>query len=205
MHVESSVGRCLRIFILPGLLLLATPGYADWVLDNERSQLNFISIKAGNIAESHSFGQMSGSVADTGQVRIVIALLSVDTKIPIRDERMKEFLFESNIFPNATISADVPSELLANLAPASADNATITGSLAIKDRKVDLSAEVTALKLDEQTLVVSTTQPILVNGAALGLSPGIEKLRELAGLPSISQAVPVTFVLTFEANADSGK
>jgi hypothetical protein len=32
------------------------------------------------------------------------------------------------------------------------------------------------------------------------LSEGVEKLRELAGLPSISQSVPVSLVMTFDAN-----
>jgi len=37
-----------------------------------------------------------------------------------------------------------------------------------------------------------------VNASQVGLLAGIEKLRELAGLPSISPAVPVTFSLIFE-------
>jgi hypothetical protein len=32
----------------------------------------------------------------------------------------------------------------------------------------------------------------------VGLVAGIESLREIAGLPSISKAVPVSFVLTFD-------
>jgi hypothetical protein len=39
---------------------------------------------------------------------------------------------------------------------------------------------------------------VIVNAANLGLADGLEKLREIAGLPSISKAVPVSFVLVFE-------
>jgi len=45
-------------------------------------------------------------------------------------------------------------------------------------------------------LVVSRT-PVVVNAASLRLVDGIEKLRELASLPSISKAVTVSFALTF--------
>jgi hypothetical protein len=36
-----------------------------------------------------------------------------------------------------------------------------------------------------------------VDAAKFGLSDGVEKLREIAGLDSISHAVPVSFVMTF--------
>jgi hypothetical protein len=47
-------------------------------------------------------------------------------------------------------------------------------------------------------VVVANLQPIVLNTASLGLGDGVEKLRELAGLPNITQAVPVTFVITFD-------
>ncbi|MEM7077670.1 MAG: YceI family protein [Pseudomonadota bacterium] len=197
MSLESVVHAPRTLLACAAAMLLALPGYAQWSLDNDRSQLNFISIKAGNIAESHTFTQLSGDIADSGTVKVAIALLSVDTKIPIRDERMKEFLFESNIFPTATITANIAPQRLAGLQPGETTRENVNGTLAIKDRSIDMSAEITASRTTEHTLVVATSQPILVNSAALGLGAGVEKLRELAGLPSISQAVPVTFVLTF--------
>jgi hypothetical protein len=43
-------------------------------------------------------------------------------------------------------------------------------------------------------------KPIIVNAGSLNLVEGVEALRESAGLPSISKAVPVTFVLQFVAS-----
>jgi len=44
--------------------------------------------------------------------------------------------------------------------------------------------------------VVSSLAPVIVQANEFGLVAGVEKLKELAGLPSISLAVPVSFVLT---------
>jgi hypothetical protein len=53
--------------------------------------------------------------------------------------------------------------------------------------------------LTADRLLVSSVRPVIVNAGPLGLDEGVERLREAAGLPSISPAVPVTFQLTFLA------
>ena len=47
-------------------------------------------------------------------------------------------------------------------------------------------------------VVASTSKPIIVTAASHGLVDGVEALREIAGLPSISRSVPVTFNVVFE-------
>ena len=39
--------------------------------------------------------------------------------------------------------------------------------------------------------------PCLSEAAVFGLSDGVDKLRELAGLPAITPAAPVNFTLTY--------
>ena len=63
---------------------------------------------------------------------------------------------------------------------------------------MDVETEVSAVRLADNRLMVSTTQPLLLNASALGLADGVERLRAIANLPSISLAVPVTFQLLFE-------
>ena len=76
-------------------LLLSPATWADWTLDNAGSRLSFVSIKATNVAEVHTFDALSGSVGGDGHARVVIQLASVNTLIPIRDERMREMLFQT--------------------------------------------------------------------------------------------------------------
>ena len=52
-------------------------------------------------------------------------------------------------------------------------------------------------RLSDSRVLVSSLKPVIVNAGVFDLANGIEELRELAGLPAISKAVPVSFVLMF--------
>ncbi len=189
--------RMSKIATLFTVTLIAPLSWGEWALDNDHSRLSFISIKATDVGEVHSFKQLSGSVLDNGQVNVVINLASVETLIPIRNERMQEFLFQTPLFPTASISTTIDPSTLNALSTSGVQNLTVAATLGLKDKTIPLSIEVLAAKLDNQTLVVSSVAPIILTAQTAGLAEGIEKLRELAGLPNISQAVPVSFVLTF--------
>ena len=60
-----------------------------------------------------------------------------------------------------------------------------------------VQGDVLVVPVDGNTVNVTTVAPIVVNANGLELVAGIEALREVAGLPSISYSVPVTFSLTF--------
>lgn len=47
------------------------------------------------------------------------------------------------------------------------------------------------------SMIVRSAVPIIVDVKDFGLSAGVEKLRELAGLKSISTEMPVQFLLVF--------
>ena len=83
------------------LACVATTARAEWVLDNDASRLSFVSTKAGSVAEVHRFTSLRGGIDRRGNVAVAIFLQSVDTLIPIRDERMRELLFETATFPAA--------------------------------------------------------------------------------------------------------
>src|SRR5690606_19855903 len=89
---------------------------ADWQLNNDQSQLNFISTKKQNIAEIHHFGSLSGQLTETGAFTLNIDLDSVDTGVEIRDTRMKELLFNVMDFPTAELTAQVKPALINDLA-----------------------------------------------------------------------------------------
>lgn len=180
------------------LALAAPPSLAAWRLDNAGSTLSFVSVKAGDLGEVHRFDRLSGSVSDSGAVEVVIDLASVDTMIPIRDERMREMLFEVGRFPTATLNATVDLEALLALKPGETAPLAMSVDLTVKSATLTLAVEALAARLSEGRVLVATRQPVVVNAAALGLGDGIEKLREVAGLPSISKAVPVSFVVVFE-------
>ncbi len=179
-------------------LLAAGPSFASWSLDNDASQVSFVSVKAGDAGEVHRFTEISGALSGDGNASVTIQLASVDTLIPLRDERMRELLFETNVFPTATLSTDIDMDALNNIEPGANVDMTVTLKLDLRDQKLELPAEMIVARLGDHRLMVSSRKPVIVNAASVDLVEGIEALRAVANLPSISKAVPVSFVLTFE-------
>ncbi len=179
------------------LFLFSTPVFPDWNLVNEESRLNFISIKASDIAEIHTFKELSGSVKDNGQAQVVINLSSLETLIPIRNERMGNLLFETKVYPVASfkLKLDLQTFLLTEVGKSS--DVTHRGVLKLKGKQFTMPVKISVTRLSDQSFLVKSSEPLLLNADSLGLSDGIESLRVIAGLPSISKSVPVTFSLIF--------
>jgi len=187
-------------FIVSAMLSSAfiSSAFAAWELDNDNSRINFVSIKKGNVAELGRFTHLEGTISDTGETVLKINLASVDTKIPIRDERMRDFLFEVPKFAQATFSAQIDLSFLNNLPVSGRAIQIIGGKFNLHGISKDIKADVMLTRLSLNQFSVSSFAPVLLNTEDFQMNAGIEKLRESAGLPSISSAVPVTFHLTFK-------
>lgn len=169
---------------------------ADWTIDNEYSRLSFVSIKADTVAEVHHFQELEGWLGADGRFRLNIMLASVETGIPIRNERMRELFFNTAEFPTASLSADVDMSPLLSLVVGAQTTMVSEAQLTLLGNSTDLTIETVVARLDANTLLITSAQPIVVDAGALGLTQGVEQLRQIAGLPSISPAVPVSFRLT---------
>ncbi|MBK1631635.1 polyisoprenoid-binding protein [Thiohalocapsa halophila] len=181
------------------LALAAGPAIAGWTMDPARSHLSFVSIKAKDVGEVNTFKEMTGAITDDGQVTVSMFLDSVETLIPIRNERMREFLFETTNYKDATLTAKVEPAIIAEMQPGQIQQITAEGNLSLHGETQPMIISMQAAKLDDGTVMVASTKPLIVDAAKFGLSDGVEKLREIAGLASISHAVPVTFLMTFVA------
>ena len=177
-------------------LLLVQPALADWSLDNARSVVNFISVKNASVGEVHRFGSLAGSVSDDGAVQLVIDLDSVETLIPIRNQRMRELLFETVRFPSATLQASVPAELT-QLAAGERRIARIDLAVDLHGASRSYAVDVLVSGGADGSLEVALREPLIVQAADFGLDGGVGVLQEVAGLKSISTAVPVTAQLVF--------
>ncbi|MGI2853369.1 YceI family protein [Shewanella algae] len=168
---------------------------ADWQLDNADSRVSFVSVKKGDIAEVHEFNQLSGTLAENGEFKLEIPLSGVNTGIEIRDKRMQTMLFEVANFPQLTLTAHVPTEQVNNLKPGELLTLEIDGILSLHGKSQHKSFGVVVARLGDSGLLVTSIRPVIVYAEEFNLTDGLEKLREIAGLSSISQAVPVSFVL----------
>jgi hypothetical protein len=186
-----------KIFLIT-TLLVASQAQAAWTLKNDQSVLSFISIKASDIAEVHHFKQLSGAVADDGSANVEIELVSLETMIPVRNQRMQDMLFAIKVFPVATISTAIDLSVLGSLAVGTFAVITAEVLVELHGEAAPMVMDLRVTRLSERQFTVSSQQPVILNAGMFNLVDGIEKLREVAGLPNISKAVPVSFTLLFE-------
>jgi len=188
----------ITFFILLAVVTFS-PAQAEWVLNGEDSTISFVSTKAVTVAEVHTFATLEGSVDAGGRVEISINLSSVKTGIELRDDRMREMLFETETFAAATMTARVDAGMLEALASGDSATATVDGELALHGETIPMVFDVLIARTGNTQLLVISEKPVVVNASLFNLGDGVERLREVAGLPSISTAVPVSFVLSFDA------
>ena len=191
------ISKLKSIFCFVAVLFLASSAAAHWELDNNSSTLSFVTVKADHVGEVHTFDQLSGDINDDGSVQITIELASVNTLIDIRNERMQNMLFETNLFPQATISGEIDLDAVAEMDVGVSQAISVDFDLAIHGESSSYTADVLVTRT-ESGVLASTVKPIIVMADTHGLVSGVEALREVAGLPSISRAVPVSFNVVFE-------
>jgi polyisoprenoid-binding protein YceI len=198
ISTPATFATFVRPFITAALVLLALPSHAQWTLDSAASELRFVTIKNTNVAEVQQFKKLSGELAPSGAVKLVIELGSVETQIPLRNERLQTLLFDVAQFPVAQFEGRVDMAQIAAMKPGASLDLDLDGQLSLHGKAQDTKALLRVVRLAGERLQVSTRAPILVSAAPFDLARGIEKLRELMGLPNIIGTVPVSFALTFQ-------
>ncbi len=169
----------------------------EWTLDAAASRLTYVSIKAGEVAEANRFSRLSGSVAPDGTASLDVDLASVDTGVEVRDERMRELFFDIAANPKATITATLDPARFSGLAVGQSLTRPLKASVTIKGATAEVETDVLVTRVTEDRVMVVPTAPVIISTDMFGLTDELGELRALAQLPSITPAVPVTFLLAF--------
>ena len=188
------IGKSAAVVLLCGM---ASSVFAQWELDDQSSAVGFITTKNATVAESHSFTSLTGYISNDGKLQVEIALDSVETLIPIRNERMRQMLFETVDFPMAKISAEIDDTVMKAVSDGDVLVAEVPITLSLHGQEKLLSVPVVLIGTADGSILAVASSPIVVNAADFGLEKGVALLREAAGLKSISTAVPVSFQLYF--------
>ena len=170
---------------------------AGWVIDPVGSYVGFASVKNDLIAENHSFTQITGTIEDSGDANIAIALASVETLIPIRNERMQAILFEVAQYPDVTVTANLDVDVFARLGLGESKTDTILLGVNLHGTDLSKNVLVKVTRSSDNSYEVTSLGPIVIHASQFALSDGVESLRKVAGLQSIDLMVPVTFDLSW--------
>lgn len=184
------------------LLLLAAaamPAQAAWYLDNESSRLSFVTTKNTDISEVQRFLVLHGKVEENGAAQLQVELESVNSGIPMRDERMRNDLFQIKTYPDALINAQINLQPINDLATGAQLELRLPLSVTLHGKTQTYNAELLATRLDDRRFQVVTLEPLVLHAKDFDLLTGVETLRKAAGLDAISLSVPVGAVLIFTA------
>jgi hypothetical protein len=188
--------RSLAVLMLSGTGLSA---HADWYLDGESSRLSFVSTKNANVSEVQRFLVLHGKVDPQGLAEVEVELESINSGIPLRDERMRKELFQIDRFAEALITTRIDLRPINDLAPGAQLELRLPLTVDLHGKQHQYPAELLATRLDDRRFQVVTLEPLVINAEDFELAPGLEALRKMAGLSAISLSVPVSAVLIFTA------
>lgn len=188
----------MRILLLLALSLLGSQVLADWQLDPARSRVSFVSTKRGDVADVQRFRDISGTVDAAGQVRLILPFSGLDTGLALRDERTRQELFEIERFPQAEAVSQVDLAAWEALDVGASRVEILEFSLDLHGKQLRLKAEMLVSRLGEQSMQAVTLEPVILKAGDFELLAGLDKLKKIASVPSISPEVPVFAVLNFQ-------
>lgn len=199
------LGKLTAVLII--LLALCSPVQAQvtpfapgWTLDNAASQLRFQSVKNETKVESSTFATFSGGIDADGQATVRVLLDSVDTKIDLRNVRMRFLFFETFKYPEAVITAKIDPAEIADLATTRRKTVHVAYTLDLHGVSKTLEADVAATLVSDDMVVISTTTPIVIGVADFGLIENLGKLQDAAKVVIIPSGT-ISFDFAFRRNS----
>ncbi|MDP4536793.1 YceI family protein [Alkalimonas collagenimarina] len=195
--MKTFVYASVAVVMMTASMLSASLSADDWQLDSEQSRLDFVSLKNDTVAEVNQFTTLKGSWASDGALSIEIPVSGLATHIFMRDDRIWQYLLKADDYPLITATGQVDPTIVADLAVNNSKSMRVPLQLTIVEQTVTVSAEVLVTRLADDSLLVNTQAPVMLNAEQFGLVDGLNRLRDLAALQNINPMVPVTFSVRF--------
>ena len=177
---------------------------AFWTVNAAESSLSFTSIKNGDIEEVNTIPGLSGGADFMGEYSITMDLRTVETNVDIRNERMREFFFETDTWALATVSGPFEPRDFENLPIGATLQTRINGTLSLHGIEQPIAMDVVVTRTAWDRVTVSSFLPVTIDAADYNLEDGLETLRGLVGLDSISPITNVSFELVLEGGVLPG-
>lgn len=179
----------------------SNPFAPGWALEGEASSVRFQSIKNQDKIESSTFATMTGSITEDGTATIKILMDSVDTKIDLRNVRMRFLFFETFQYPEAIVTMKIDPGVVADLATIRRKTVTLPYTIELHGVTKTLEADLALTLIGDDLVAVSTAEPITLKVADFNLMGGLEKLQEAANVVIVPSS-SITFDFIFKKMGD---
>lgn len=177
------------------------PFSGGWELESATSSLTFQTIKNGSKLETSGFASYQGGVDESGAASLRIQLDSVDTKVDLRNVRMRFLLFETFKFPEATVSAQVDPAVLAELSEKQRLQLPVDFDLDLHGVTRTLQSQAIVTRLAGNQVSVASASPITIPTNLFNLDEGVRKLEEAADVTIVPMG-SVSYNLIFNTSSD---
>lgn len=188
------------LFIFTASTSRSSPFEHGWRLDPDASSITFLSVKKDKVAETSEFAAISGEITEDGTANLVVALDSVDTKIDLRNVRMRFLFFETFSFPEAKVTAQLDPTQLEDLHSQRRKILSVPVTLDLHGAQVELAPRLAVTLLDNDRVNISSVDPVILQLQDFNLMEGRAKLQEAANV-SITPLGIVNLNLSFQRNA----
>ena len=196
---QMSKSSAVSVFATFAIVMSSFSSHAALTLDKSQSSVNFISTKNQHISEQHSFDEFSGQISDNSELVITIDISSLNTNIPIRNERMQKMLFDMANFKTAKFTAKLDTALT-KLSAGEMKRSTVSGDMMIAGKTATVSFDIVLTGLNNGSINATTVRPTILNASDFELDDGVAALQKVAMLQSISKTIPLSFSATFAAS-----
>lgn len=179
----------------------SNPFEGGWSLQSDASSLTFQSIKEKNgpKQETSSFASFNGQVDESGLATLRVQLDSVDTKVDLRNVRMRFLFFETFKFPEAVVTAKVTPALMSTLVQQRRMTVPIEFELDLHGIKNSLEVNSVLTLFADDQLSIASVSPVSIAAALFDLDEGINKLQDAAKVTIVPSGA-VSFDLVFRKN-----
>lgn len=191
----GGLGLAISI-ISAGLAAQANPFERGWDLSADGSALQFQSIKNNSKVETSSFATLIGGIESDGTATVRVLLESVDTKVDLRNVRMRFLFFETFMFPEAVATMSLTPAEFEDLEQVRRKVVALPFELDLHGVKKEMTAKLAVTLLTDDMVSVSSFEPIKIELADFDLLGGISKLEEAANV-DILPSTTVTFDFLF--------
>ena len=196
----SAILLLISLAISGGVHAQPSPFGDGWTLEPGASTLQFQSIKNESKIETSGFATFTGAISPAGEVALTVLLDSVDTRIDLRNVRMRFLFFETFTFPEARVSARIDPATIADLPSVRRKTIEMPFTLDLHGVTREITAPLSLTLIGDDLVAVSTAEPIVLPVADFNLSEGLAKLEEAANVKIVPSG-SVSFDLIFRKTA----
>ena len=153
-----------KLLIALVTLALSQLAIADWKLAPEKSSVTFLSMKNGEIQESHQFKSLTGVISEDGFAKLSVDVSSIG-QIPIHNQEMAKLLATVSNNPIATLVIKLDqAEIneLSSLPKGGSITELVEIKLDLHGYSQTLLAKAQVIGLSKTELVVRSAKPVVI-------------------------------------------